>query len=348
MFRFTFKNMKKVWRSHKLVILLVLAFLIIIPAIVFGVDPLNTWPGGYQTLHGQLRKITDLASISRTNTCVTNSTANDYFIPTKTATEWDAFLTNKPSGVTTGACCGDLICNNGETYASCNIDCPAPTCSSASNCGTNGWESYRWSWPNIYGRYRTYSCTSGACSNVLAAETTVATCSQGWAPNSNTFSCYQQYCAGGKYSHDGVCTDCAAGVSTFAGYNTSCAACPAGYYSYGNVGSACTYCPNNYVCFGGTNFQTCDAVWNTNVCNGTCGELKSGWFSSGGCSTFDNCCYLCAAGTWVDHCDVNTGLCECGPCTRNYWCSGGGTRNSCGTGYYSATSSDAVTDCYSL
>lgn len=55
--------------------------------------------------------------------CFKNLSSNSYFIPNKTAPEWDSFMYNLPPGVSQTNCCGDGVCDNGETTANCADDC---------------------------------------------------------------------------------------------------------------------------------------------------------------------------------------------------------------------------------
>lgn len=55
--------------------------------------------------------------------CFKNLSNNSYFIPNKTAPEWDSFMYNLPPGVSQTNCCGDGVCDNGETTANCANDC---------------------------------------------------------------------------------------------------------------------------------------------------------------------------------------------------------------------------------
>ncbi|MFZ4632281.1 MAG: hypothetical protein ACOYL8_03740, partial [Patescibacteria group bacterium] len=62
---------------------------------------------------------------STPGTCIINSSSNDYFIPTRTINEWNAFVGNKPAGVSLAGCCGDKNCSaaGGENVTNCATDC---------------------------------------------------------------------------------------------------------------------------------------------------------------------------------------------------------------------------------
>jgi hypothetical protein len=122
--------MKKNWQSFQIIILtfLILVFLIVAPVLVFG---LNTVDTGYTSFQSQTKKIEDLAAIGAANKCVVNNSTKDYFVPTKTIGEWNAFLGNLPVNVSTRSMCGpvsdlscvDGVCSGSETYANCWEDC---------------------------------------------------------------------------------------------------------------------------------------------------------------------------------------------------------------------------------
>jgi hypothetical protein len=73
-------------------------------------------------------------AINSTNICVTNnnSAGKSYLVPYKTTGEWTAFTNaangNSSLGLAVGPCCGDDLCNNGETLVSCSNDCAALSC----------------------------------------------------------------------------------------------------------------------------------------------------------------------------------------------------------------------------
>jgi len=82
------------------ILLVVILGILSIPLLVLA---LNTWDTGYRVNTGDgAQKI----YIDSSNTCkeVTNNSGKDIFVPTKTAVEWNAFNTNKPSGISVSDC----------------------------------------------------------------------------------------------------------------------------------------------------------------------------------------------------------------------------------------------------
>lgn len=55
--------------------------------------------------------------------CLQNLSNKDYFAPNKTSPEWESFMNNLPAGVYQTNCCGDEICDMGETTSDCPDDC---------------------------------------------------------------------------------------------------------------------------------------------------------------------------------------------------------------------------------
>lgn len=90
-------------------LLLVLFFL---PIIVFA---LNTWDTGYRVNHGGDTKEVIVGSAGGDCHKVTNNhSSNDYFVPTKTIAEWDAFEAHLPDGVSISEC--SPTCVPGDYY----------------------------------------------------------------------------------------------------------------------------------------------------------------------------------------------------------------------------------------
>lgn len=90
--------MKKFFNKTRILVLA--AAFLLIPLVAFAINTVDT---GYQVLDGTT------VQIDAHGTCkkVTNSTANDYFVPTKTSTEWSTFRSNLPTNVTLAACAVD-------------------------------------------------------------------------------------------------------------------------------------------------------------------------------------------------------------------------------------------------
>lgn len=63
---------------------------------------------------------------------IENTSANEYFVPTKTFTEWQSFAAGKPAALTIKDYCGGGACETAtENCANCESDCSScPTCTS--------------------------------------------------------------------------------------------------------------------------------------------------------------------------------------------------------------------------
>lgn len=114
------------------------ALLIVLFVLLKNVDADD--PKNYYTLQGntlvssdQLQPRLPNQALSSFPTCFKNLSNNNYFIPNKTAPEWDSFMYNLPPGVSQTNCCGDGVCDNGETTANCPDDCGNydPNCDSS-------------------------------------------------------------------------------------------------------------------------------------------------------------------------------------------------------------------------
>jgi len=88
--------MKSALRRFKFLGLLVLAFLIFVPTLVFGIDDTST---GYRINAVTTFKIVYPAGYSGGLFYISNISRKDYFIPTKTTGEFDSFKNNLPTGV---------------------------------------------------------------------------------------------------------------------------------------------------------------------------------------------------------------------------------------------------------
>lgn len=97
--------MLKLVLTNKKINWLVILGVFFLLAIAGGAWAINAWNEGYRVNHSGAT--VDVRIGSATGLCqkVTNSHAtNDYFVPTKTQAEWDAFSAHPPSGITIGAC----------------------------------------------------------------------------------------------------------------------------------------------------------------------------------------------------------------------------------------------------
>ncbi|HBA36694.1 TPA: hypothetical protein DCZ15_02345 [Candidatus Falkowbacteria bacterium] len=84
----------------------------LVPAVVFGINTINE---GFKVDSETAREI-DATSVGGPCKYVTNdSVTNDYFVPTKTATEWNSFIANPPTGVVITGCIGSVITYSGPT-----------------------------------------------------------------------------------------------------------------------------------------------------------------------------------------------------------------------------------------
>lgn len=128
--------MKKFFQKKFLIIFLGLLFLSgIVPAVIFAAYG----PDSYKLLPKQTTTSKELKPrlpnnlLSSFSVCFKNLSDNSYFIPNKTSPEWESFMTNLPAGVSQTNCCGDEICDNGETSATCPGDCGSynPDCDSS-------------------------------------------------------------------------------------------------------------------------------------------------------------------------------------------------------------------------
>jgi len=100
-------KLEKYW-----LLLLVLFFL---PIIVFA---LNTWDTGYRINHGGDTKEVIVGSADGDCHKVTNNHAsNDYFVPTKTTAEWNAFEVHLPAGVSVSECSPTCVPGNYYDWA---------------------------------------------------------------------------------------------------------------------------------------------------------------------------------------------------------------------------------------
>ncbi len=101
-------------------------FLFTILAGVYTVRAVGTWETGYKVDTGAGPQNIALDSLG---TCkkITNTSGKNYFIPTKTAAEWNAFVANKPANVAIEDCIS--ACIIGSSFLPCIISLP-PTCTS--------------------------------------------------------------------------------------------------------------------------------------------------------------------------------------------------------------------------
>ena len=304
--------MKKTWHSYKLVILLVLAFLVVIPIVALGV-----YTAGYSVNNGTTVAIPDIGVIGATPACVKNTSALSYFIPTKTLNEWNAFLNHLPTNVVTQWMCGPSgntycvngSCSGGKTHANCAADC---ACDIATDCGATGSFTTPWtcSGNNNSGTRSTWACNSNSCSGPSGVSTLYKTCGGGYNAKcvAGSQGCVNQ-CTPGLQMSD---VDCGGCPGYGAGYNERCIA-------------AAPYCDPATQCF-----------TNGNDCHVSCG-CASALTIAGVCrSTTVGCHCPGEAGTYGSY--ANTCL------AGSYW-NGSNTCFTDGDGYYSSAGAYSKTDC---
>jgi hypothetical protein len=136
------KGIKISSRRFKIFSLFLLTLLILIPVIVFAVATINNPRDGYDRLKNGATNGEPIfwntgsnrssISTSTTGVCVTNSTNEDYFVPTATLNEWNMFKANGlraglgiVDGVSNQPCIGDKNCNalGGEYCINAKVDC---------------------------------------------------------------------------------------------------------------------------------------------------------------------------------------------------------------------------------
>ena len=123
--------MKVSFRRFKFLGLLSLALLISIPFLVFAFGEINSPGGGFTSYKSAtstpIFHYTDnsLTTVSTIPDCIQNSsTSNDYFIPTRSITEWNAFINNRPSSLAMVLCPGQC-----DTGTCCNVPNKSPLAS---------------------------------------------------------------------------------------------------------------------------------------------------------------------------------------------------------------------------
>jgi len=325
--KFTFKNMKKVWGSYKLIILIVLLFLIIIPLLVLAV---NNQLNGYDATHGGAPIfLKDLSPLGVTATCITNNSTNDYFVPTKTLNEWNAFVTYHPSGTTVQGCCGDGYCNytgantgnkesvvNTGTYSSytvCIADCSSTPSTACGNgvCDTS-YDTHANCPSDCCGTPT--DCGSNGCQVATTCTSNVQTCSAYW----NNFTCTSGTCGYSSGSATSICGG---------GENSMCA------------GTLCTNkCYNQN---GGYYSGDDDSDGYADAKDTDCGGCGSLCTSGPGCNSTTNC-FLdgasCGSGGTYKNNFCMGNLASCSSCSNPKVCVNGNCENAgtadCPQGYY--------------
>lgn len=104
--------MLNLFRRYRVFTFLLIALFIVAPFLVLAID--NTLDG-YRIKKNALSipvfwntaNIITPVDTTPIGTCINNTSSYDYFVPTRTINEWNAFINKKPSGVTLVGCCGD-------------------------------------------------------------------------------------------------------------------------------------------------------------------------------------------------------------------------------------------------
>ncbi len=96
----------------KYIVLIWIALAFIVPAIVVSIDLLTD---GYRLNSGEVGLKVDATSLGSVCRTLTNNSGVDYFVPTKTKVEWEAFLSGIPDYVIATEClCGNGTVDYGE------------------------------------------------------------------------------------------------------------------------------------------------------------------------------------------------------------------------------------------
>ena len=211
----------------------------------------------YRLNHGMAQSAADSIAVGSGATCynLVNNSGVDYFVPTKTANEYNLFVAARERlGVTISPCqsCGDGSCNNGETCYSCPGDCGACPCGHQSDCASgyycydfaaycNGAENH-----SCFG-FDKAQCDSGCYWDVTKQGYCVSgTCT----PLCAGKSCGPNYCGG-------TCGTCGGGYAcSMAGTCASTSACGDGSCNNGETCSTCSTdcgacCSDNSDCTSG-------------------------------------------------------------------------------------------------
>ena len=157
---------EKYYKNILVIIFGIITVFLLLSIIVLAI---NTWDTGYQVNHGNS---VDLTVGSAGGSCyhVTNSDAsNNYFVPTNTIAEWNAFVANRPAGVAIEECCSPVdatLSGWSACSASCGGGTQTRTCSGAS-CGGS---------TTCGGATLSQSCNTQVCSTYTWQVMTPGTC----------------------------------------------------------------------------------------------------------------------------------------------------------------------------
>lgn len=315
--------MKKFFFKSFSPVLIILALaIILVPLVVFGDYIFDTMNTGYQVMTGATKYIEVMYPDGIKDCKIINNSSTNYFIPTKYySSEWQAFLDKTPLYVLRGCCgdgtcqgtisenfatcpqdcvnyCGNHLCDNGETIASCSFDCTYGACLQDGN--EVGWISncplYQTSgscdplhciWSGSFCSAKIMP-TAATCNVITVSATCTATYGCAWVPGAHrvywwcgddlctgvigetTLSCPQDcggaYCGDASCGSGETCTNC----------SEDCGSCPA---SCGNglcepsedccsCSSDCSTCP--YTCRGPYGCEVWDKASICNSAGGGC------------------------------------------------------------------------------
>jgi len=184
----TILNLPPIAKKIALMLASLVVLALILIAIGNRIGAINAWDAGYRINSTDSNVSVTVGSISGTCYTVTNNSALDYFVPTKTQTEWDSFFAHLPVSVTATTCCTNDCSPQGSTQCSGSN---AQTCGNydADSCLEWGGDSFC-----------AYGCSGGVCQDCTVSNTQY------------TFSCYNNDLywydnCGGRQS---LLTDCTA------------------------------------------------------------------------------------------------------------------------------------------
>jgi hypothetical protein len=195
------KVMQLFIQRHRIVSLIFLLSVIFIPILVLATNDVNI---GAFIDKGATYIVTHCVTDDRdgsgrcpygTRTCIRNNSGLNYFVPTRTLTEWNAFLAHLPSSVTPIICDGDGFCDlaNGETCNSSPGDCGscAPTCTSFTYSNWFGCDS------SGHSNRAVLSASPSGCigGSPLTSRVCCSGCALGWKCGTQTVYT-SSYCSG--------------------------------------------------------------------------------------------------------------------------------------------------------
>jgi len=154
--------------KKSLIQILIIAGIFVLPLLAW--QQINSWSEGYEVPTGSTDTPLNIGNADGTadsGLCktVTNNSGTNYYVPTRTTTEWDAFNANAPAGITINDCA------TGMEWA---LRVPATGCF---HCG----------WPEVAAN-NCSSCTDQGSATAGAACSTIEECTTVWHGNPATCS----------------------------------------------------------------------------------------------------------------------------------------------------------------